>query len=331
MGFLPSMLGIGNSGMNYSASGTNIQQPLSASNYLAQLSSANDRNAELMNYANQLRAAGAQGFGTQANVLGQQQVLANQYADIVAGRGPNPAQAMLNNATGQNIAQQGALMAGQRGANANVGLMARQAAQQGAGIQQNAVGQAAQLQAQQQLGAMQAQAAQQQAMQAVAANQTSMGLQGAGAAATNVNNIMGQVGNMLSGQNQANVGMQSNINATNAGIQGKVAGAQQGLLGGLLGGAGIASSGGGQGAAASSFAHGGAVPNGPRSAVGKHFSNYKMGGRIPGKAQVSGDSLKNDTVPAMLSPGEIVVPRSAAKDPKKAAAFAHAVSMRGKK
>lgn len=34
------------------------------------------------------------------------------------------------------------------------------------------------------------------------------------------------------------------------------------------------------------------------------------GGKVPGKAPVSGDSLKNDKVPAMLSPGEAVIPRS---------------------
>lgn len=45
------------------------------------------------------------------------------------------------------------------------------------------------------------------------------------------------------------------------------------------------------------------------------------GGRIPGKSNVNGDSYKNDTVPAMLSPDEIVVPRSKAKDPKKAKSF----------
>jgi hypothetical protein len=38
------------------------------------------------------------------------------------------------------------------------------------------------------------------------------------------------------------------------------------------------------------------------------------GGFVPGKAKVKGDSPKNDVVPAMLSPGEVVVPRSAAND-----------------
>jgi hypothetical protein len=45
------------------------------------------------------------------------------------------------------------------------------------------------------------------------------------------------------------------------------------------------------------------------------------GGVISGQARVSGDSKKNDTVPTMLSPGEIVIPRSHANDPGKAKAF----------
>jgi hypothetical protein len=53
------------------------------------------------------------------------------------------------------------------------------------------------------------------------------------------------------------------------------------------------------------------------------------GGRVPGTPQVFGDDSRNDTVPAMLSPFEIVVPISAAKDPDKAAAFARAVAEQG--
>lgn len=37
---------------------------------------------------------------------------------------------------------------------------------------------------------------------------------------------------------------------------------------------------------------------------------YAHGGEIPGQAKVPGDSLANDTVPALVSPGEIVLPRS---------------------
>ena len=36
-------------------------------------------------------------------------------------------------------------------------------------------------------------------------------------------------------------------------------------------------------------------------------------GKVPGKAKVKGDSLKNDVVKVLLSPGEIVIPRSKAQ------------------
>lgn len=45
-----------------------------------------------------------------------------------------------------------------------------------------------------------------------------------------------------------------------------------------------------------------------------------QGGKVPGQAKVQGDSYANDTVPTMLSPGELVIPRTVmnAKDPVKA-------------
>lgn len=55
-------------------------------------------------------------------------------------------------------------------------------------------------------------------------------------------------------------------------------------------------------------------------------SNFAHGGKVPGQATVPGDSLANDTVPANVSPGEIIIPRSAAKDPDKAAAFVEEVN-----
>lgn len=39
-------------------------------------------------------------------------------------------------------------------------------------------------------------------------------------------------------------------------------------------------------------------------------AGWSKGGKIPGKAEVSGDSETNDKVHAMLSPGEIVIPRT---------------------
>lgn len=87
------------------------------------------------------------GIQNQSNVYNQLQGVAN-------GTGPNPAQAMLSQATGANVANQAALMASQRGSSANSGLLARQAAMQGANIQQNAAGQGATMQANQSLNAI---------------------------------------------------------------------------------------------------------------------------------------------------------------------------------
>lgn len=42
----------------------------------------------------------------------------------------------------------------------------------------------------------------------------------------------------------------------------------------------------------------------------KFLGLFNEGGKIPGKAKVKGDDIKNDTVPALLSPGEIVIPRT---------------------
>jgi hypothetical protein len=54
----------------------------------------------------------------------------------------------------------------------------------------------------------------------------------------------------------------------------------------------------------------------------------KDGGQVPGQAMVQGDSPANDTVPTMLSPGEVVIPRSKVNDPEKAKEFLKAVKAR---
>lgn len=88
------------------------------------------------------------------------------------------------------------------------------------------------------------------------------------------------------------------------------------------GGGGGGSGGGGGGNIISSlgsiiggmFAQGGSIP----------YGQMLSGGRVPGQADIEGDNQKNDTVPTLLSPGEIVLPRSVAQAPdaeKKAAEF----------
>lgn len=47
----------------------------------------------------------------------------------------------------------------------------------------------------------------------------------------------------------------------------------------------------------------------------------RQGGKVPGKPKFPGDNAGNDTVHAMLSPGEIVIPRSLAEDPERAKKF----------
>jgi hypothetical protein len=140
----------------------------------------------------------------------------NQEGQIAAGNGPNPALAQLNQTTGTNVANQAALMAGQRGASSNVGLMARQAAQQGAATQQQAVGQAATTESQQQLNALNAQAG--IAGQQVAETQT-----GLNNAATNNLTNQSQILGAQTAYNSAETSGQGSVNtantATNVGAQ----------------------------------------------------------------------------------------------------------------
>ena len=56
------------------------------------------------------------------------------------------------------------------------------------------------------------------------------------------------------------------------------------------------------------------------------WMEFATGGVVPGKAFFNGDNPKNDTVPALLSPGEMVIPRSALTSQK---ALAEYLSMAG--
>ncbi len=44
-----------------------------------------------------------------------------------------------------------------------------------------------------------------------------------------------------------------------------------------------------------------------------HYLCMLMGGKVPGEAKVAGNSKENDTQPALLSPGELVIPREVPK------------------
>jgi len=159
--------------------------------------------------------------------LAAQSALSGQLSNEANGQGPNPAQAALNQSTGENIAQQAALAAGQRGAGANAGLIATQNAQTGAATQQAAVGQAATLQAQQQLAAQSAEAN-------LAATQVGQGA----TAVQNENQQQQNEQNILQGantsNNNANVAMQSNINNVNSQTSAANQNQSANTVGGLL-------------------------------------------------------------------------------------------------
>lgn len=169
--------------------------------------------------------------------------LTNQFMDEANGRGPNVAQNQLNQATGVNVSNQAALMAGQRGASANPALIARQAAQQGAATQQAAAGQAATLGAQQQIAAQQNAAS----LANTQISQSGQALSSNAQAQQGEQNILQ---NSNTATNNANVGMQSNINTTNAATAASNASGIGGLIGGAISGAG---------AIFSAFADGGEV------------------------------------------------------------------------
>lgn len=201
MGAVGGMLGLagGNSGTGYSTpSGTNGQQLQTA------YTGAQDAITGQQNLLTALQ--GQNGLGNQSQVY-------NQLQNVASGNGPNPAQAMLNQSTGQNVSNQAALMAGQRGAAANPALIARQAAMQGANIQQQAAGQGATMQAQQSLNALNAagnmantqagnQIGQTNAISSAQQNEQGI-LQGANSAN---NNVQGQLASNVMGQQQAVIG-----------------------------------------------------------------------------------------------------------------------------
>lgn len=253
------------------------------------------------------------GLANQTSVFGQQQGLANQLQGLANGVGPNPAQAQLAQNTAANTANQAALMAGQRGSSQNAGMIARQAAMQGATNQQNSVGQAATLQAQQQLAAMQQLQNQQSSMGNMA--NTQVGQQQAGLQALNQNSL----------QQQANLlGMQGNQNSANAAIAGGNARGQQNMFGGLMGGIGsgvMGMFGGGGGAGGMASAAGPDMAGGAGDAIfeggtmlaakgGQVRKPYADGGEAK-SAPTDFNPLSGDIAPQMVSaPSDPTQPQS---------------------
>ncbi len=198
------------------------------------------------------------GYGNFQQNQMQQQQLASALQGVQNGTGPNPAQAMLNQSTGQNVANQSALMAGQRGANANAGLLARQASMAGTNAQQQAAGQAANMQAQQSLNAMgqQSQLLGQMGSQNIGEQQANTGLFGQASGAQNSQN-MNNINNYSMVQ-----GINSQVSQNNANAVNKTTGGMLNTLGG--------------GSMVSSFAKGGQVPEHLQHIQSIYHGNKKL-------------------------------------------------------
>lgn len=231
----------GAAGINYQADQANITNPVSQAQIDNSVQGVTNQFTQQQNLLNALN--GQNGIQNQSSVYGQLQGVAN-------GTGPNPAQAQLAQSTGANTANQAALMAGQRGASQNVGLIARQAAQQGASTQQQSAGQAATMQAQQSMGAL----------QGLGNLSTQMVGQQMGQQAQNAGFQQAQEGQMLGAQaayNSAQVGSQQSVNQSNSMIANNVASQQGKMVGNVMGGA--------SGALGALLADGGKVGDAPRA------------------------------------------------------------------
>lgn len=316
-GAIGGLLGTNN---NFQATGAQIQQGTNANQLNQAYTGAQQGISHLANITNTVSPGVAQATDSQ-------NLLTNQLTNQTMGVGPNPAQAALNQNTGQNIAQQAALAAGTRGAGTNAGLIASNAAQQGANIQQQAVGQGATLQAQQELAA-------QNALANLAAQQVG---QASNAASNESGAQLGEQGilqNANAAENRESVNQQSNINTVNSQTAADNAKNNKGLLssvGSAIGSVGSFLGGlfaeGGEVDPKYKHLHGMAQIYHPHMAGGGNVGDkLKSGGSVPGKPMVNHDSYKNDTVSAKLSPGEVVIDLDTLKDDGKLGQMARFVA-----
>lgn len=234
---------------------------------------------------------GNAGQGGQAR--GQQEQLVAALTAAMNGQGPSLAQNMLTQATNQNTLQGASLLGSQRGI--NPALAARQIVQNTAAANQSAAGQGATLRATEQLGAM-----------------GQLGNVLSGVRGQDINQVqadtgrVGVLGGLQNAQNNSNISNQLGVQQINADTGNKNAGVVGNLVGGSMNaGASVLGSLAMAGAAA-------------------------RGGVVPGGANVPGDSPANDTELYALSPGEVVVPRSVAKNSDEAKEFIKHVKAAGK-
>lgn len=207
---------------NYQANGANIQSGTNQNQIGTAYNQAQTGINQTQDLAKTTAPGVAQGTGAQAN-------LSNQLTARAAGQGPSPAQAALNQQTGNNVATTAALIAGGRGVSANPGAAAEAAARTGAGVQQQAVGQGATLQAQEQIAA-------QNNLANLSATQVNQGLQGTQLNNSVAQNEQGIIQNANSSFNNAEVSNIASANAANAAVAANNQNANANLFGGITSG-----------------------------------------------------------------------------------------------
>lgn len=218
--------------------------------------------------------------------------LQQQYAAMAAGNGPSLAQGQLQQATDANIRNAMALGAAQQGQGLGYASALRNIADQSAAARQQAAAQSAMIRNAEQM----------------------QGMQGMGG-------IAGMYGGMR-GQDLGQSGMTADnayrYDALKAGIDAQNAAGRRQFTGQVLGAIGSTFSPGGPLSGLFKSGGGGGLTDlaDPMNAWAQgptltEATPMSSGGRVPGYAQGGAlDSRANDTVPAMLSPGEIVLPRS---------------------
>lgn len=254
----------------------------------------------------QQRILGGGGSGQAQNLQNQGQFL-NELQNRAMGNGPSVAQQQLQQGLQQNQAGIAAQIASSRNQNTGQALREGLMAQANAGTNMNA--QAAQLRAQEMMG-----------------NQNSymQGLQGQNQQylqqqqITNpaMANLLAQQQNAYQNQFASNQGLQQlqgnqYLGAQQLGVNQNLA--QQGInnqkTGSILSGLGALGV-----AGMGAF---GAYQNNQAAQA----ENASTGGIIKGQSKIAGDSPKNDTIPIMASPGEIVIKKSSSGNFEDAVSF----------
>ena len=225
----------------------------------------------------------------QANkTAGQQNVLADMLMQQAQGKGPSLAQEQFAQALAKFQEQQAASISSQKGI--NPALAARLIGEQGASYGQQAAAGSGQLRAQEILGARG------QLAEALSA-QRGQDL----AQQNSQTQRLATLGQLESGQSGLDVRQGLGVQDINANIE-----ARNSAMRERFNNAGIKA----WSDSSQQFMKG----MGMMMAEGGRVGDFTDGGEVPGEPKVGGDSEKNDVVLAMLSPDEIVLPRTVAMD-----------------